>query len=89
MISYMYLKESGDSMIKVRQWFNDNIMKKEYKMYEVSIKRNFKFPSTSYVFSIEEEARSKQEAITQVKEFIRKNANPGDNYEVVKAKRVK
>lgn len=89
MISYMYLKESGDSMRKMKQWINDKVFRKEIKTYEVHIEHKFNEPWRSYEFFIEEQANSKHEAITQVKEFIRKNANPGDNYEVVKAKRVK
>lgn len=76
-------------MNKLKRWINDKIMKKEYKTYEVHIQHNFKEPCKSYEFFIEEEAKSKQEAVENVKRFISKHANPGDNYKVVKAKRVK
>lgn len=76
-------------MSNIKRWVTDKIMKKEYKTYEVHIQHNFKEPYKSYKFFIEEKARNKQEAVENVKRFISKYANPGDNYKVVKAKRVK
>lgn len=76
-------------MSNIKRWVTDKIMKKEYKTYEVHIQHNFKEPYKSYKFFIEEKARNKQEAVENVKRFISKHANPGDNYKVVKAKRVK
>lgn len=76
-------------MNNIKRWVTDKIMKKEYKTYEVHIQHNFKEPYKSYEFFIEEKARNKHEAVENVKRFISKHANPGDNYKVVKAKRVK
>ncbi|QYC50962.1 hypothetical protein [Mammaliicoccus phage vB_MscM-PMS3] len=73
---------------KLRLWFQENVLKKEYYKYRVYYVFLGLGLHDNEVIFIEEIAKSKADAKKKANEYIKENANPGARYTFVKVEKV-